>query len=333
MFIIVEGTDYAGKTTLIKAIVDEIYRVKPHATVLPTLHRSRPEEETRLQVLHDYVFSVEHYSPSSGEILVADRWHWGEATYAPLKRPHTNTDGFGLLGVAGWRWVELFLLSRGARAFWMKQPLDVLLSRAHRGDDYVHDSELGEILELYERTSTHAPTLALTLSPGPRDDLSHAAQTILTEATWATSQAQRLAQFPTYVGQPNPAVLLVGDQRNAGPHGKYADMTKLPFVPVSGNSSEFLLKALPASLWRSVGIVNGNEPGVNLPALLAALSCPPVVTLGRRAEHAARASGIAVAAALPHPQYVRRFAPSRQKEYGEMIAGVVAGETVKPWTS
>jgi len=111
MLIVIEGTDASGKTTLVSEIQKQLNDLFPNNVEF--FHKSKPEEMTRRWVLKDYVTSVENFDWTK-KIAVADRWHWGEVTYAPLKRPESSSDGYGLLGVAGWRWVELFLSSRGA---------------------------------------------------------------------------------------------------------------------------------------------------------------------------------------------------------------------------
>jgi hypothetical protein len=118
MFIIVEGTDASGKTTLVNEIQKQLETLFPRKSI-EFYHKSKPEQMTRRWVLEDYVTSIET-GDWQNRIAVADRWHWGEVTYAPLKRPESSTDGYGLLGVAGWRWVELFLRSRGVAQFWRK---------------------------------------------------------------------------------------------------------------------------------------------------------------------------------------------------------------------
>ena len=91
MFIVIEGTDASGKTSLIEAIDAEI-RSRYPVSDLQKFHKGRPGEETRRWVLNDYVTSIESIDWTRNNAL-SDRWHWGEITYAPLKRPHTNNEG------------------------------------------------------------------------------------------------------------------------------------------------------------------------------------------------------------------------------------------------
>lgn len=318
MLIIIEGTDASGKSTLVAEVQRQLAASYPDATV-EFFHKSKPAELTRRWVLNDYVQSIEA-SDWSARMGVADRWHWGEATYAPLKRPATNKDGFGLLGVAGWRWTELFLMSRGVAQFLLYQPLDVIEARlASRGDDYVSVEELESILAMYEHALVSS-SLAGVLSP-PAESL----DTVASFATLVIDIAERmqddylaLRQFPSYIGPRYPKVLLVGDRQNITK--RYEKETKLPFMPVDGNSGEFLLSALPEEAWKVVGIVNANDIDMQtLDALWDTIGKPPIVALGRMAERALIAADIDHYVTTYHPQHVRRFFHSEKQEYGKAI--------------
>jgi hypothetical protein len=125
-------------------------------------------------------------------------------------------------------------------------------------------------------------------------------------------------------------VLLVGDARNIN-HDRHGEETILPFMPVDGNSGEYLLGALPDLTWRTAGIVNGAED-VDLAELRLALESPRVVALGKSAAKSLVDQGITDFAELPHPQYVRRFHNKRAKEYGQAIVAAANGEVNSEWT-
>jgi gluconate kinase len=285
MFIVIEGTDASGKTSLIEAVANEI-KMRHVGKHFMQFHKGRPLEETRRWVLKDYVNSVEHINFSQDCNGLSDRWHWGEITYAPKYRPHTNIDGFGLLGKAGWRWTELFLKSRGVAQFWLYQPLDVITRRLNaRGDDYIQAHELEQILGLYELAAANSAGLAgrLTPSPDSLDAISHLASHVISRAEIFDEDAQALVKFPEYIGQRFPRVLLVGDTRNITK--KYGEETILPFMPVDGNSGEFLLTALESDKWKTMGIVNINDmSSERFEDLWCTLRRPPIVALGRLAE-------------------------------------------------
>jgi hypothetical protein len=320
MFIVVEGTDASGKTSLISAVEKEVRKRYPERSIT-MFHKGRPLEETRRWVLNDYVTSYENINFSS-ETIISDRWHWGEITYAPLKRSHTNLDGYGLLGKAGWRWTELFMLSRGVAEFWLYQPLDVIKSRlSSRGDDFVDESELEEILGQYEVASILSASLTKKLTPraDSLDAVDQLAYGIVDAAEKNIHETRFIRKYKNYIGPASPEVLLVGDRRNIVE--RYGEETELPFMPVDGNSGEFLLTALPDTFWKNVGIVNANEFDINLHDLWIDLDRPRIVVLGRLAEKAMMRTDIGISNydVLPHPQYVRRFHHKDRELYGQAI--------------
>jgi thymidylate kinase len=337
MFIVIEGTDASGKTSLIHA-VHEVLRRRYPGTNISEFHKGRPEQQTRRWVLNDYVTSIE--KRNWFRLLgLSDRWHWGEVTYAPKYRPDTNNDGYGLLGKAGWRWVELYLMSRGVAQFWLHQPLDVIKARLEeRGDEFVKTDDLEEILANYDIAAERS-VLADVLKPGPDSkELVHdLAEYVVDRAREVSDSCRYLEHFPFYIGNPRPKVLLVGDQRNITK--RHGEETTLPFMPVDGNSAEYLLSSLPEDLWSNVGIVNINDPDVklNFTALWNQLGFPTIIVLGRLAEKTLMSIPVdsSYYTVLPHPQYVRRFFNSTKEEYGQTIANFAdqkTNEKDKAWT-
>ena len=328
MFIVIEGTDASGKTSLIEAVYQEMQQRLPGAQI-KTFHKGKPEELTRRWVLNDYVNSIEHINWFRAAGL-SDRWHWGEITYAPKYRPATNNDGYGLLGKAGWRWTELFLRSRGVAQFWLYQPLEVIEARlSTRGDEFVEVQDLREILAQYEIANKVSMNERVQPEPDSISEIPALARYIVDRAELIADDAAHLEMFPYYIGGPRPKVLLVGDKHNATK--RYGKETDLAFMPVDGNSAEYLLEALPEDLWRDVGIININD-GDNkqsFNALWTMLGFPKIIVLGRLAEKTL--SSIPVDehyySVLPHPQFVRRFANKRQEEYGEAIARLATTDT------
>ena len=332
----IEGTDASGKSTLIEAVNEEL--VSRYGTErIARFHKGKPEEATRRWVLKDYVTSIEKQNWFRS-IALSDRWHWGEVTYAPKYRPETNKDGYGLLGKAGWRWVELFLMSRGVAQYWLYQPLEVIEARlSARGDEFVKVDDLREILDQYHIASEQS---RLSGKIQPEADsiefVPQLAKDIVDNAALVEEQSKFLELFPYYIGPTRPKVLLVGDERNIVK--RYGEETTLPFMPVDGNSAEYLLTALPDDLWMQVGIININDGDNKLSfnALWNALGFPKIAVLGRLAEKTL--SKIPVHedyyTVLPHPQYVRRFFNKTKEEYGQAIQRVADGIDKKEetWT-
>jgi hypothetical protein len=282
-------------------------------------HNGRPEEESRQWCLERWTRDIEKMNWHSENLGIADRWHWGEITYAPLKRPHTCKDEYGLLGVAGWRFIELTLLSRGVTQFVVKQPIETLIDRvSKRGDDFVNIDELTRISELYDfGIANSARVEILTPDADSVEEIPTLCKRILSISKTRHQETENLSQFKEYIGAPRPKALLVGDRRN-----NQFDTPVLPFYPINGNSGDYLLSCLPAPFWKSVGVVNGTEScGPRLKLLWEVLKKPRIVALGRMADKAIRTSGIPIEMinTVPHPQYVRRFHHHDRYEYGLAI--------------
>jgi gluconate kinase len=318
MFIVIEGSDGSGKSSLTSAIsrvIKDMYK----GADLVEFHKGKPEELSRKWVLNEWTLSIADKNWYQNH-AVADRWHWGEVTYAPIKRPTTCKDSYGLLGASGWRWTELFMASRGIAQFWLYQPLEVIQRRVEaRGDDFIRVTELEAILELYYHASNRVHSLAgkLTPSPDSLEEIDDLAKSVVRDAQLVSARAAKLAQFPYYIGPPEPEVLLVGDR----PGGKIP-FTKMPFFPLEGNSGDFLLGSLPETFWRSCGIINSSEYiGASFRELYEALKRPRIIALGRLAEKALMHSGMYKNEynVMPHPQYVRRFHSRDKIEYGQAI--------------
>lgn len=326
LFIIIEGTDASGKSTLVREVQNIMCNSDPGVPV-HAFHRSKPDELTRRWALDQYVLSIENQI-NQDSLGVADRWHWGEATYAQLKRPESGVDGLGLLGSAGWKWTEMFLMSRGACAFWLYQPLDVVKKRiAARGDDYVVADELEALIALYEEASAKSAIFAGKLQPNPDslEEVYAMAESLVKTALDVEAEVQHLKGMPYYIGHPNPDALLIGDQKNM--NRWYGSATNLPFIPVDGNSGDFLMGALPDDFWPTAGIINGNDHAAEtLYEAWRTLGSPPVVALGRMAQRACERAEIDLAAVTSHPQHVKRFYASQQREYGEAIRALARGQ-------
>jgi len=313
VWIIVEGPTCSGKSTIYDAINKRLTR---EGTQLETVHMERPQKLNRRWALNEYVNRWEA-KPDYDSSILADRWHFGEMTYAPIYRPDTNKDGYGLLGRAGWRWTELFLKSRGAVVAHITARPEVLVERLHsRGDDHVqNDDELLKVANLYDRSIVESPSTSIIVNTDRGVPPEQHAESIIQLADAHVAYYRELSAFPEYIGPRAPAVLLVGDKRNITK--RYGEETILPFMPVDGNSGEYLLNALPQMWWHLCGLVNGMECS-DLRKLWNVLGRPRVSALGNQAALACKQANVP-RLDWNHPQYMRRFKNGEQKEYGELI--------------
>jgi hypothetical protein len=309
-FIALEGPDGAGKSTLARAVMEELYTQFPGDEVY-YLHASQLKRDP----FDEYALSMENYRPGAGIHWVLDRWHWGETIYGPLYREKSA------LTVAGFRWVELFLAARGATVWHVTASLETIQDRLEtRGEDYLQPGDVFHVWEGFSTVAEKSLTFGGTAETDKHDP-HKLAKAIVKEAEYKESQATPIFRHE-YIGRSLPNFLLVGDKQGNGDPG----VTKAPFMPRGTSSGTFLLESLPEMWWHQVGIVNANE--TDLPKLMEDLLDPPVIALGRNASDALLDHDIEHAA-VPHPSFVRRFHNSKQQDYGVLIRNVSTTGAVK----
>lgn len=303
MFIILEGCDGAGKSTLSDAIVREIEYRFPGEDI-ETVHSSQLKNDP----IDEYALEYEAYEPGAGQHFVVDRLHWGEMIYGPLYRNKSA------LSEGAFRWVEMYLKARGATTWHVSAALETVENRLRtRGEDYLQSHHVEHVWSrfngLAERTLTCGGT-AMTDQYAAAD----LAKVIVDEAIYSETTASDVFR-PEYLGRPLPSVLLVGDKQGSSDPGA----TAAPFMPRGTSCGQFLLEALPELWWFQVGIVNVYETDV--PDLLDKLYYPYVVAMGAFATKELHKLGIEHAV-VPHPQKIRRFHNRQQREYGGLIRTV-----------
>jgi len=180
------------------------------------------------------------------------------------------------------------------------------------------EEDLEVVIKLYEKAAGATHTLRSKLTPDPisYSEIPELAASVIAAAEAAADEVRHLAPFKEYIGSPRPAALLVGDNRNR------KDVTILPFMPVNKNSGDYLMSALPETLWREVGIVNSDDVfGDRFVDLWNSLQNPTIIALGRKASARLKTSGVSDddVIVVPHPQYVRRFHHHDRVEYGNAI--------------
>lgn len=309
MFIALEGCDGVGKSTFAKELHSAL---EERGLTVEVLHRGVPERD----VLDEYQHDIEDYHPGQGRAIIADRWHLGDIVYGELYRGFSYLGG---LSGAGFRFVELFLQSRGAVTVLIDGESSVIKQRlTSRGEDYLKMEHVDHVLSRYRDVFQESPTGVLqTASPD--------VETVLKHASFWSATAQDLAPYASYVGPRSPRVLLVGERR-----GKEETPSLCAFRPTTaGNSAEFLLQSLPGSLWRDAGMVNAYEEE-DLCGLIEVLAGPPVIALGRKAS--IRLNKLKVEhAGLPHPAFMRRFHSGASVDYGQKLFNSI-GTTAKEFS-
>lgn len=301
-FVILEGADGTGKSTLAKAVADAFRSALPHGDI-ETYHRGVPSKD----VLDEYVTDVFDYSPGIGVVKVADRWHMGERVYAPLYR---GTGPYGDLGRAGYRWVEMWLRARGAVLFNVWQPYEVVKQRlADRGEDYLEDKHVKHALDKFSEVCQES-SLYGGMLVAPEGDQHSFAANVAAHAFVADVEAQWIGRYPGYIGAPKPTTVLVGDGL---------------FDPKPTPAGKYLLESLPDDLWPDVAIVPTTVDFDKLTDEFREL--PRFVAMSRDASDVLLDADI-VHAGASHPDTVRHSVRAKTA-YGAMVAEVAKTGQVK----
>lgn len=212
MWIIFEGADGAGKSTLVEATADELRETLLPVTVThlgPPAKPSTALTECVEGPYLDYVVGRSH--------LVSDRWGWGCPVYGPIYRPEDDLDGYGDFGIGGFRYSELFALSRGAYFVLVDGEPDELRRRLEfRGDDYVDLDDLDAIVQKYRTLTVETLSLGTVTPAGmPRERVPAEVDDIVKEAAARERRADLLSPWPHYVGPVNPTRVYQASRQEA----------------------------------------------------------------------------------------------------------------------
>lgn len=302
MLIVLEGPDYAGKSSLASSIRTRLEA--DHRRVI-TYHAKPPKAHP----LNEYVMPLLTYSPLGDVSVICDRWHLGETVYPyVLNRPSR-------LDVPILNYIEMFLMARGVSITVLRPTLTELQRRSERGDDLIGLDILPEVWRRYEEMAAYSEP-----SRTPDEIIAHAEG----RARWASP----VASLVTYVGHPAPRVVYVGDVRNcqglACRHTKIHSPFGTAFMPYPATSGHYLMTSLMGNLDPRCGLINACDVD-DIGLAYGLLHAPSMVALGVRAHKRLEANGIPHAVA-PHPQYVRRFHYTASHEYGRLLQSLVGTE-------
>lgn len=332
MLIIIEGPDGAGKTTLAKTLENLIRREEPEAKV-EVWHRGAPKSHA----LNEYALPLFDYRPGRGHHIICDRWHLGELVYSRVRRNGETTMTPGVR-----RWIEMFLASRGAYVV----GIDLMTERdyadvyRYRGDPHIVSqlAELRMVRQMYDELGTH---YYFMIGPGVATDdaetladFDRSTANVMRAAQRRERAATRLNDFVTYVGDPTPNVLVVGDVRH-----RVLDVCEdpmrpafMPYPPTSGNYLMAALEVFARTYGRhSVALVNANDVD-DVRAAWERVGRPSsVVALGTYAHKTLQRINVSHGM-VPHPQYARRFHFSQVDRYADALVGAAfRNERITSW--
>lgn len=310
MLIVLEGCDGVGKSTIVESLAGFARSAGMGVTLL---HKGKPEHD---DPFIEYETELVDYAPGKNELVLCDRWHWGEAIYGPRYR------GKSLLDEVGLRHIDLFLRTRGALQVLLDLPAAIVQQRlSQRGDDLVDIDHVPDIMEKYRVLVANMGQHVLTVDPTSRA----VTEALFASAVMCDEYAMAIPRTKTYVGPASPEMLLLGESRGLPPDPNEI----LPaFVPRHGTSGRYLLTALErAGIPPTYGMANVLED--DWVSLWHALGEPRVVALGTTAHHEADRHRVPHGW-TQHPQYVRRFMHGRPMDYGHAIL-TAARERRKVW--
>lgn len=303
MWIIVEGPDLAGKSTVVDGIDKELISIGKYAQ-----RRHAGPLKPDVHPLDAYVVPMLMYrvAPSRAQrIWIDDRWHWGEGIYPHILGRKTKMDDGVML------YIEMFVRSAGGIIAYCNPGFQELRARYEkRGDQLVQKHQLAHIALEYRNLldTLYARTINMQYND-PMDAIVRAEELEL--------ETQHLKPFVTYVGAPFPRLLLVGDKRSNN------DRALAPaFMPYPGTSGHYLMNAMSVGMSRdklaSTGIINACDVD-DVEAVWDAVGRPlRVIALGQQAHFKLRKLNIPHGV-VPHPQFIRRFHHREQVAYGNLL--------------
>lgn len=310
--VILEGLDCAGKTTLAGRIIDRLRTEEPDAAV-GYRHAGPPEHHP----LDEYVEPLLSYRPGTGQHVVCDRWHLGESVYPTLLGRHTD------LTEDVRAYVELFLRARGAILVYCEASYDYLRDcGVSRGDAQDELARIFDTQQLFRRRLTESNVPVMIVGATADEDVELAVSQVLSVARQREQSALPVAPFTTYVGDPRPLLLLVGDRRGTPTHDLDEFDDWPAFVPYASTSGSYLLTTLTSTQLRvpehgvqlrDVALVNANDVD-DVRDVWDAVGRPLVAGLGVNAGAALRRANVPYRS-VPHPQYWRRFRHNDRVEY------------------
>jgi hypothetical protein len=300
MFIIIEGADKTGKTTLANAIVKKFG--------CKYVHFGKPKKRAATEYAE--------YLLSTNENQVCDRFHLGELVYGPIFRGGAAIDDV--------EFATIERLLRLKQAILIQTTTDVTLANSRLAvstQDEAVDSKQNQVaIRGFKQVIKRSNLQHIIKYDGSNYDNLNQLLSKLVVLKYSVERDQALIQnFCTGIGTPSgKKIVLVGESVN-----KNITWLNLPFD--KGFSSQFLLDSLKAANVPEhlVYVCNADKLTSHELELLTH-DKTLFITLGNKANTRLNHFDIPHSA-LPHPQYVKRFQWKNKDQYVKDIAAIVKG--------
>lgn len=208
MWVVFEGCDGTGKSTLADEVRRQLVEVKQDVMVTHVGPPASPETVLSENIDGPYAM----YRVGGSFDMVTDRWSWGNPVYGPIYRPNTSQGEHGDIGKGGLRYTELFGLSRGQLTVYIEADVATIRERLDtRGDDYIDFNDLEAIADAYEKVVDRTALPVFRITRHTLDGVPFIAQSIIKQARAHERLADVVRPWPEYVGALAPRVLLVGN--------------------------------------------------------------------------------------------------------------------------
>ena len=300
MFIIIEGADKTGKTTLSNAIVERFG--------CKYVHFGKPKKHPATEYAE--------YALSTNENLVLDRFYLGELVYGPLLR--------GKAGIDDVEFVTIERILRKKQAILIQTTTDVTLANKRllvsTQDEAVNTDQNSLAIKGFAEVGKHSNVQHHILYDGStRQNLADLLDRLESLKDEVERNQPKIQKLLSGIGTPiGKKIVLVGDTVN-----KNVTWLNLPFD--RGVSSNFLLESLKDAgvPEKFVYITNADKLTAQEVDFLTRDQAL-FIALGRNADKKLKYLDIPHES-VGHPQFVKRFFWKSRGDYAKEFKSIIKG--------
>lgn len=306
MFVIIEGSDCAGKTTLVNHLRDKFK--------LPIVKFSKPRGEPYAEYA---AFLCQRYQPA-----ILDRFYLGELVYGPLWRGQSGLDELQRIAI------EDLLVARKPLAIYCETSIPFTQATLRRrGDEFTKADEIPAIIKGFRRAIAESKLDWFKFDYRADGDYRYIDKVV---EEWLHEQALELAWRQHFIplrtrGDLGAEILFVGERCNES----YDELDyAVPFA--AGPAAKLLIPLLQGRKYALTNAlkVHLREETVGLPNELGLPNLKVVACLGDAAYDVVRSIIAAKPSSykfdvikLHHPSYVARFKRG-VKQYKETLCSL-----------